>query len=67
MTAQRMIALAMWITTAGFIIVSAVQGDGLTGGASTLLGALILLRICDLEDRLKRMGDESRNHAKENR
>ena len=64
MTAQRMIALAMWLTAAGFIVASALRGAGnfhilLT----TLLAALILLRLCDLEDRVKQMDDDA--NAKE--
>ena len=59
MTAQRMIALAMWLTAACFIVASALRGAGnFQILLTTLLAALILLRICDLEDRLKRMDDE---------
>ena len=66
MTTHRMIALAMWLTAAIFIVASETQGaDAPNKWVVMMFAALILLRICDLEDRLKRMGDEARHHAKE--
>ena len=59
MTAQRAIALAMWLAAVATIIASVVRETGTTAlGMMAMLTALILLRICDLEDRLKRMDDE---------
>ena len=64
MTTHRIIALAMWLTAAIFIVVSGTQGAVATNkGVVLMFTALILLRICDIEDRLKRMDDEA--NAKE--
>ena len=64
MTTHRMIALAMWLTGAVFVVVSETQGaDAPNKWAVMMFTALILLRICDLEDRLKRMDGDA--NAKE--
>ena len=63
-TAHRLIAFLMWFVGVGVIIAPAaweISND--TIGAVMMLTALILIRICDLEDRLKRMGDDA--NAKE--
>ena len=63
-TSHRLIAFLMWFVGVGIIIAPAaweISND--TIGAVMMFTALILLRICDLEDRLKRMDDEA--NAKE--
>ena len=63
-TVSRLVALLMWFVGVGVIIAPpAWEISNDTIGALMVLTALILLRICDLEDRLKRMGDEA--NAKE--
>ena len=65
-TSHRLIAFLMWFVGVGIIIAPAAWGiSNDTIGAAMMFTALILLRICDLENSLKRMGEESRNHAKE--
>lgn len=60
MTTHRMIALAMWLTAAIFIVASETQGaDAPNKWVVMMFAALILLRICDLEDRVKRMGEDA--------
>ena len=60
MTTHRMIALAMWLTAAIFIVASETQGaDAPNKWVVMMFAALILLRIRDLEDRLKRMDDKA--------
>lgn len=59
-TASRLVALLMWFVGVGVIIAPpAWEISNDTIGAVMVLTALILLRICDLEDRLKRMGDDA--------
>lgn len=58
-TAHRLIAFLMWFVGVGIIIAPAaweISND--TIGAVMMLTALVLIRICDLEDRIKRMGDD---------
>ena len=58
-TVSRLVALLMWFVGVGVIIAPpAWEISNDTIGALMMLTALILLRICDLEDRLKRMSDE---------
>ena len=59
-TVHRLTALLMWFVGMGVIIPPAAWGiSNATIGAVMVLTALILLRICDLEDRLKRMDDKA--------
>lgn len=59
MTTHRMIALAMWLTAAIFIVATETQGaEAAHKWVTMMFAALVLLRICDLEDRIKRMGDD---------
>ena len=54
-TVHRRTALLMWFVGVGVIIAPAAWGiSNDTIGAVMVLTALILLRICDLEDRIKR-------------
>ena len=54
-TVHRRTALLMWFVGMGVIIAPAAWGiSNDTIGAVMVLTALILLRICDLEDRIKR-------------
>ena len=58
-TVSRLVALLMWFVGLGAIIAPAAWGMANdTIGAVSIITALVLLRICDLEDRLKRMDDE---------
>lgn len=57
-TSHRLIAFLMWFVGVGIIIAPpAWEISNDTIGAVMVLTALVLLRICDLEDRLNRMGD----------
>ena len=58
-TVHRLTALLMWFVGVGVIIAPpAWEISNDTIGAVMVLTALVLLRICDLEDRIKRMGDD---------
>lgn len=60
MTAQRAAAIAIWLAASAVIIASVVRGTGATTtGMVAMFAALILLRICDLEDRIKRLSDRA--------
>ncbi len=60
MTAQRAAAITLWLAAAVLAIASAALETGTTDKWVWLMFiALILSRICDLEDRLKRMSDEA--------
>ena len=64
MTTHRMIALAMWLTAAIFIVATETQGaEAAHKWVTMMFAALILLRLCDLEDRVKQMDDDA--NAKE--